>query len=158
MGEEPVSRQQGGVNGTSCPGWEGEEAAPGSARPLAAAVGPGGGHLTRGFTSSFPVTVNMVERPKGVHTAAGGEAKQGVPSILPLPMPPEGSWIGLGAQPCTATPPDPGTICREQPLLPARHPGVLHQAQDEPPGLRHLGGTSHDSRSRSSTPKSEMQE
>jgi len=35
--------------------------------------------LTWGFTSSFPVTANMVERPKGVQTAAGGEAEQGVP-------------------------------------------------------------------------------
>lgn len=29
------------------------------------------GQLTRGFTSSFPVTVNMVERPNGVHTEGG---------------------------------------------------------------------------------------
>lgn len=57
----------------------GDQAALGTVKP------PGWGHLTWGFTSSFPVTVNMVERPKGVHTAAGGEAEQGVPQ---RPTPP----------------------------------------------------------------------
>lgn len=45
----------------------------GTQRPQPMAVGPRRGQLTRGFTSSFPVTVNMVERPNGVHTA--GESR-----------------------------------------------------------------------------------
>lgn len=38
-----------------------------------------GEHLTRGFTSSFPVTLNMMERPKGVHTVVGGDTEKEVP-------------------------------------------------------------------------------
>lgn len=48
-------------------GGPGSPTAQGHQDPRRGLMG-GGWHLTRGFTNSFPVTVNMVERPNGVHT------------------------------------------------------------------------------------------
>lgn len=66
----------------------------GTPRPQPVAVGPRRGQLTRGFTSSFPVTVNMVERPNGVHTV--GESRGVKLTTFPRgtsrpPLP----WLGL---------------------------------------------------------------
>lgn len=75
MGEEPMSRRGVGAPHT-------QDVGPGT---------PGGSqHLTQGFTSSCPVTVNMVERPKGVHTAGRGEDERGDPASYPSLHPQNG--------------------------------------------------------------------
>lgn len=121
MGEEPMRSWWGGMNGTPCPGRETRQ--PQGQQAPRLGQQDQGEHLTRGFTSSFPVTVNMVERPKGVHTAVGGEAKQGVSQHPTQPRTPrrvlDRDW-GLSPAPCPFQT-LPGTICRKQTLVSAGH-------------------------------------
>lgn len=100
------------MNGSPGPRWE-NQAALGAVTPKAGAEGLWGGCLTRGFTRSFPVTVNMMERPKGVHTVVGGEAEQEVPLHPALPHTPrrilEASAMNHGpsSPPLHGAPPGP---------------------------------------------------
>lgn len=134
MGEELVSSWGRGVSMATPVARVGDQAALGTAPPRL-----GQQHLTRGFTSSFPVTVNMVERPKGVHTVGGGEADRGVPQHPAPPHAPRRVLNGDGASALHHNSSRPRRRWQGAASAPAGHPGGT--CSQRRTGLRGQGAT-----------------